>query len=287
MSTSFVSHQGGRYFWVSLAFMVLCIIIYAWHDPVQSPNGGTWYGYTLGTIGALMILWLLYLGKRKRNFANGWGTTKGWVSAHVYLGSSLLVIATLHTGFQFGWNIHTVAYVLMCLVIFSGFFGVYAYVVYPSARNKVKKSKTRDDIFEQIQGVDQQLKKLVSDLPEEIGAMVNSAIDRTEFGGGFLDQLLGRDKSKVMIDGIIVNNNNQDVVVENLVQKLTLARGQETKDLASLLKEYGVRQKLLGVIRTDIRLSAIQEIWLSFHVPISFGLIAALAAHIASVFIYW
>ncbi|MBL4682748.1 MAG: hypothetical protein JKY88_18785 [Pseudomonadales bacterium] len=287
MSTSFVTHQGSRYFWISLAFIILSIIIYAWHDPIPVPNGGTWYGYTLGTIGALMILWLLYLGKRKRNFAKGWGTTKGWVSAHVYFGSSLLVVATLHTGFQFGWNIHTLAYVLMCLVIFSGFFGVYAYVVYPNARNRVKKSRTRDDIFEQLQGVDQQLKKIVGDLPEEIGALVSSAIDRTEFGGGFLDQLRGNDKSKVMIDGVVVDNYNQDVVVENLVHKLTLAKGVETQMLAGLVKEYGVRQKLLGVIRTDIRLSAIQEIWLWFHVPMSFGLIAALAAHIVSVFIYW
>ena len=287
MSTSFLSHQGSRYFWVSLAFMILSIIIYAWHDPVQPPNGGTWYGYTLGTIGALMILWLLYLGKRKRNFANGWGTTKGWVSAHVYFGSSLLIVATLHTGFQFGWNIHTLAYVLMCIVIFSGFFGVYAYVVYPNARKRVKKSRTRDDIFDEIQEVDQKLKKIVSDLPKDIGALVNSAIDRTEFGGGFLDQLRGTDKSKVIIDGVIVGNSNQDVVVKKLVHNLTLAKGSQTQTLANLVKEYGVRQKLLGVIRTDIRLSAIQEIWLSFHVPLSFGLIAALAAHIVSVFIYW
>ena len=45
---------------------------------------------------------------------------KAWVSAHVYLGLSLIVIATLHTGFQFGWNVHTLAYALMMLVILSG-----------------------------------------------------------------------------------------------------------------------------------------------------------------------
>ena len=86
-------------------------------DPTEPPNGGTWLGYALGTIGAVLIVWLAYLGKRKRNFVRGWGTVKGWVSAHVYLGTSLLVVATLHTGFQFAWNIHTFAYALMCLVI--------------------------------------------------------------------------------------------------------------------------------------------------------------------------
>jgi hypothetical protein len=34
-------------------------------------------------------------------------------------------------------------------------------------------------------------------------------------------------------------------------------------------------------------MSAIQEVWLFFHVPMSFGLIAALIAHIVSVFLYW
>src|SRR6266576_1116997 len=71
--------------------------------------------------------------------ARRWGMTpgtwslKGWTSAHVYLGLSLIVIATLHTGFQFGWNVHTLAYVLMMLVIASGIYGVSAYAFLPQA----------------------------------------------------------------------------------------------------------------------------------------------------------
>jgi hypothetical protein len=65
------------------------------------------------------------------------------------------------------------------------------------------------------------------------------------------------------------------------------ATGDESQGLASVVREYSGRQKLLKLIRSDIRMSAVQEIWLFFHVPMSFGLIAALVAHIVSVFLYW
>ena len=41
-------------------------VAYLWDQPETVPNGGTWLGYTLGTIGALMILWLMLFGVRKR-----------------------------------------------------------------------------------------------------------------------------------------------------------------------------------------------------------------------------
>lgn len=287
MHTSFVTHAGGRYFWIALAFVTVSVIIYGWHDPADTPNGGTWYGYTMGTIGAVLILWLLYLGRRKRNFANGWGTVRGWVSAHVYFGGALLFIATLHTGFQFGLNIHTLAYVLMCLVIFSGFFGVWAYRTYPQARNQLKKSDTLDEIFLRLEDIDGQLKKSVAKMSGDINSVVMSAIDRTEIGGGIIDQLSRRDRSKVMVDGVVVANANQQAVIDWLVNRMSNAMGDESKALAAVVREYSDRQKLLSLIRTDVRMSAVQEIWLFFHVPMSFGLIAALVAHVVSVFLYW
>ena len=43
----------------------------------QPPNGGTWQGYVLGTIGALLIVWLTLLGVRKRRYSSTLGTRAG------------------------------------------------------------------------------------------------------------------------------------------------------------------------------------------------------------------
>ena len=43
----------------------------------------------------------------------------------------------------------------------------------------------------------------------------------------------------------------------------------------------------LNRIRRHVRYRALLEIWLYVHVPLTFATIAALAAHIISVFFYW
>ena len=43
----------------------------------------------------------------------------------------------------------------------------------------------------------------------------------------------------------------------------------------------------LNRIRRHVRIRALLEVWLYVHVPLTFALIAALAAHIVSVFFYW
>jgi hypothetical protein len=90
-----------------------------------------------------------------------------------------------------------------------------------------------------------------------------------------------------MLEGKALPNPNQDVLLAWLVARLSIASGGESGQLSSLVREYGARRKLLAVIRSDIKMLGRQEIWLFFHVPLSFGLIAALIAHIVSVFFYW
>ena len=75
----FLRHRGFK--WLKIA-VVLCIVATAAYflvDVRPRPSGGTWYGYTLGTISALLIVWLTLIGIRKRAMTPGHWSLKAWV----------------------------------------------------------------------------------------------------------------------------------------------------------------------------------------------------------------
>ena len=153
---SFLKHRRFQWLWIALLLSIVCGVGYAMIDQDPRPNGGSWYGYTLGTIGLLLIVWLSLLGSRKRRISEGRWSLKAWTSAHVYLGLSLIVIGTLHTGFQIGWNVHTLAYFLMLLVIISGIWGVYAYAALPRPLSNNRKAMTRGEMLDELVVIDRQ-----------------------------------------------------------------------------------------------------------------------------------
>ena len=144
--------------WASV-LVVACIILYTIDTPSIRPNGGTWLGYGLGTLGAALILWLLAFGMRKRAYTSTLGTLRGWLSAHVYLGISLSVIATLHTGFQFGWNVHTLAYALTMAVILSGFWGIFLYLRQPTLMGNLLNGQTLQQYGQVLRDIDDQCRQ--------------------------------------------------------------------------------------------------------------------------------
>src|SRR5581483_10973239 len=89
MHDSILTYGRSRYLWISVALLVASVVAYVMHDPGGPPNGGTWLGYTLGTISALLIVWLMLFGIRKRKYLHNIGTLRGWLSAHIFLGTTL------------------------------------------------------------------------------------------------------------------------------------------------------------------------------------------------------
>ncbi|MDJ0652954.1 MAG: hypothetical protein QNJ40_02290 [Xanthomonadales bacterium] len=298
MQESFLTFKGLRYLWVSLILLVGSLVAYVWHNPSDGPNGGTWLGYTLGGIGAALILWLMLFGYRKRTYRNNVGSLRGWLSAHVYLGTCLIFIATLHTGFQFGWNVHTIAYVLMVVVIVSGFFGVFAYLRYPTLMTQNRANTSRESMLEEIAELDDESVRLADKLGPKVHQMVLRSIGRTRLGGGVMDQLFARDgaqgavdETKRMLDNLEKKQDRPETAemptMFAMVDFLAGAGGQESERLRQLLDVLHRKKALASKVAKDVQYQALMDIWLYFHVPITFALIGALTAHVVSVFFYW
>ena len=273
---SFLAHKDYRWLKIAVGLSLLALLSYFLIDPEPRHNGGSWYGYTLGTIGAGLIVWLALLGIRKRRANPGRWSVKGWTSAHVYLGLSLVVIGTLHTGFQLGWNVHTLAWVLMLLVIASGIYGISIYATLPERLSENRREMTRDQMVEALAAIDRQLEEAAQPLGREDSDLVIAALDQDVFAAGLWSRLNGRSR--------------RDATARALAQISTTRAhdsGADDADQQKVRALLGKRSSQIEQIRRQMRLKALLEIWLFVHVPLTIALLAALTAHVVSVFYYW
>src|SRR5690554_124955 len=277
MHDGFLKHAAFRWLKIASFIMLVCIVSYLFIDVSPRHNGGSWYGYTLGTVGAGLILWLTMLGVRKRAMTPGKWSLKAWTSAHVYLGLSLIVIATLHTGFQFGWNIHTAAYAIMMLVIISGIFGIYFYVTIPQALSNNRDEMTETQMLESLRSLDRQLHEAAQPLSAEHAALVLQSLEQDPFGGGFLKRISGK------YPDCATRIAQADLRRERAYQPRM--GGDDPLGKVDALLER--KEATLARVRRHLKLKALLQVWLFVHVPMTFALIASLTAHIISVFFYW
>ena len=277
---SFLTYGNGRWWKTAIAICLICFATYFLIDIKPRHNGGSWYGYTLGTIGFGLILWLTLLGVRKRAMTPGRWSLKAWTSAHVYLGLSLIVIATLHTGFQLGWNVHTLAYMLMMIVILSGLFGIYVYATLPKALSQNRYDEdgaiTEKVMIEQMKQLDRQIHDAAQPLDPEAAAIVERSLGEDVFAGSFWK------RARNSYPGDLTR------IAMTELRKLRNFRPRTDDDpferVETLLTK---KEALLAKLRRHLQLKSWLQAWLYIHVPATFALIAALTAHVISVFFYW
>lgn len=272
---SFLAFRGYRYLKIALAGILASVLAYLWHDPAPRPGGGTWLGYLLGTVGALLIVWLTAYGIRKRSYRAAPGTLRGWLSAHVYLGAALVVVATLHTGFQAGWNVHTLAYALTLAVVASGFWGLYLYVANPDRMNAALAGETLEQHLLAITALDNDCRNLAMNHVDHVNRALLDSLGAPLFRN-YLQQLTGRNPAcptaavVALLDAGVDGLSAEQLRVNAEVYRLQL-------------------QKLarLNRLRSYLRHRAWLDLWLLVHVPLAVALLGALGAHILSVFYYW
>jgi hypothetical protein len=225
-----------------------------------------------------MIVWLSMIGLRKRIITTKPFSLKAWTSAHVYLGLSLIVIGTLHTGFQLGWNVHTLAYVLMMIVILSGIYGIIVYARLPEQLSANRGEITQPQMLEAIRALDRQLDMAAQPLGKEQADIVRMSLEQVDIGGSLWERLTGnypRCGNKRALDAIqaLVNQEMRERKPDPKLTQILFLLERKDASLAQARRHIGMKTRL--------------EIWLYVHVPVTIALLAALTAHILSVFLYW
>lgn len=300
MYGSILNYGQYRYLKQAAALVFIALLLYLSTAPGEPPNGGTWQGYTLGIISAALILFLLWFGIRKRQYYCTKTSLDRWASAHVYLGISLPVVVSLHSALQFGWNIHTLAYALMVVVVLSGFYGLYAYLSFPALVTSIRNGISRGEMITAIARLDETSLALAEKLGAEAHHKVLREVVETRLGGTLWQQIIMGASLPVLpllqwkLAGSFVTSEQAALAVDALSPKDFLSKYlrksqnmAEINQVVELLKVLNERKSIISRVQRDIRYHALMKCWLLLHIPIACALLVAVLIHVISVFFYW
>jgi hypothetical protein len=310
MQRSVLEYRNYRYLKASSLLMALAIAAYLLHQPATGSDayGGTWLGYVLGILSAFMAIALLVYGVRKRltpmiaeqrdtsrpssippenavgrrKYDPDWlrrhgGMLQGWLSVHIYMGISLIVLVTLHTGFQFGWDVHTLSYFLMMAVILSGCYGIYAYLRFPRLMTENMDGRdTFSALMQEIEDLDKQAGVKSLQFSDEICELVHRARQETLIGGNFFQQLMAYHHKCPTAQAV----KRLQVLGKNL-------EFDQIKAFDDLYVTMAHKEALVRRARRDVMYRARMEFWLYLHAPLSMAFLASLVAHVVAIFYYW
>ncbi len=302
-----LEYKNYRYLKASGMLMLIAVLAYIVHHPLLGPRGNTWLGYTLGSIGTVLVFVLLWYSvirrripvlaerrealsvtlpsranfreRRKEHDSSSKekvSTLQGWLSAHIYFGLALLVIVTLHTGFNFNRNVHTLAYGLLVGVVLTGLYGIYTYLRYPRLMTDNLGEDSVSTLINNIAELDQLILTNALLMPDEISEIILTSSKETRISNNLLETLRGKPKhcaTRMAIDKLQTLNHHLNHIQD---------RG--LRDICSLLLR---KETQLKRVRMDMMYKARLQYWLNLHVPLAIGLMAALVAHVISVFFFW
>ncbi len=271
MRDTFVGQKHLLWLWLTVASLLAMIGVYLADHPIGGRSGATRLGIAYGCVAAAAILFLMWYGIRKRySYARGSFTLRTWLGPHVWIGLALALVVPLHCGFKIRWNLHAAPYLIMLLTIVSGVWGAYAYLRLPSEMTARREGITLKSCCEQIEAVAAGIASLAKK-KSEIFRQV-AAVMTVEFKPSFARVLLGR--------------RFHPFTRPELSTLLARLPDDEFNDGLQLTSLAGRRIDLANRMIAEASVAAQLRIWLYFHVPLSFGCVIAVAAHVFWVLYY-
>lgn len=277
MGNSFLTYRSGRWLWISTASATGLILHYLFSYQSRTVTyGGSVEGLLYGAAGTGLIAVLMYLGIRRRSYASSTGMLQGWVSAHVYLGLLTLLVIPLHAGFRFGWDVHTLAFVLLVVVVVSGIVGLFLYRNIPGRLTRYEAGQQADKIDPEMARLLSDIRALVKDKSDILVQIykeeVTTSQQRTPKGWSLLLRGLGSDLLAVRSADLAKRVSAippGDQVTFQIISQLLL---KKTQLEVNLLRQMRLRNAL--------------QAWLYIHVPVSIAMVFAVGLHLVVVFLY-
>ena len=265
----------GFYMKTSTVIVVAALIAYLAFEPAGGRNGGTWVGYATGTAAALMTVWLAWYGIRKRRYGKHTVPLQDMLSGHINLGVAALILATLHTGFEFEWNLHLASYGALLFISISGAAGVILYAYGPVAMTTNAEGRSLTDMIEEIAEINRDARRAGAELDDEINRLVRRSVQYTDVGGSVWRLLTGH-----------YDDRHTEEALEGVRERAEHFSTEEAESGRRLVALMARKVDALARLRRHIRYKAWMDIWLYLHVPATFVYAIALIGHVFFVFYY-
>ncbi len=272
----------GRYVWgkLTLATTLVLVISYIIYSRRVSPNGATLVGLIYGIISFVAILLLMYYGMRKRSYTAKHWSLRAWLSFHVYIGTMTLLLVPLHAGFKFGFDIHTLAYVLLVMVVGSGIVGAALYLLLPRRFEPFGEELT----YPMGQSTDEELRKII----RQMRAL---AIDKSqEFADACQTEIEYGIPKRHVGWGLVWRKSATAALVatqieafQDYLQHIPEVEHEAFQNLARLATQ---KRDLEHRMAAQMRLQNLLEAWLYIHLPVSLVMFIVVIIHILVVFYY-
>jgi hypothetical protein len=272
----------GRYVWgkLTLATTLVLVISYIIYSRRVSPNGATLVGLIYGIISFVAILLLMYYGMRKRSYTAKHWSLRAWLSFHVYIGTMTLLLVPLHAGFKFGFDIHTLAYVLLVMVVGSGIVGAALYLLLPRRFEPFGEELTYPmghGTDEELRKIIRQMRALAIDKSQEFADACQTEIEygipKRHVGWG----LLWRKSATAALVA------TQIEAFQDYLQHIPEVEHEAFQNLARLATQ---KRDLEHRMAAQMRLQNLLEAWLYIHLPVSLVMFIVVIIHILVVFYY-
>jgi hypothetical protein len=266
------SKRWRRAFWVLLWLLVGSYVYYDFRTGFT--HGGSRGGIVYGALGTLAILILLYFGVRKRSYRSTWGTLEGWLQCHLYLGLLSAVLILCHTGFRFHDKVAVAAFAVLLAVVASGFWGAVVYTGVPRRLTEVEGDLAPADMAEQLDQLGRTMARL---------AAGRSAPFQKVCTGLLAELVPERLAGWKLLFGAGKRRGDAASPWAAELSRVPAAEQEELRQLLVLARQRReLHQRLLAQQRYRNQL----EVWLYLHLPLSFALVALVAAHLIAVFFF-